>query len=43
MANDTEFGLACYFYTKDAGRQWRVSDQLEYGMVRSDRDSTSGV
>ncbi|WP_342115321.1 NAD-dependent succinate-semialdehyde dehydrogenase [Pseudoduganella sp. OTU4001] len=33
MANDTEFGLACYFYTRDLGRSWRVGDALEYGMV----------
>jgi succinate-semialdehyde dehydrogenase/glutarate-semialdehyde dehydrogenase len=33
MANDTEFGLACYVYTRDLGRAFRVSDALEYGMV----------
>ncbi|MEH6456602.1 MAG: NAD-dependent succinate-semialdehyde dehydrogenase [Cocleimonas sp.] len=33
MANDTEFGLASYFYTRDIGRVWRVSEALEYGMV----------
>ncbi len=33
MANDTEFGLASYFYTRDMGRVWRVSEALEYGMV----------
>jgi succinate-semialdehyde dehydrogenase/glutarate-semialdehyde dehydrogenase len=33
MANDTEFGLACYFYTRDIGRIWRVGEGLEYGMV----------
>jgi succinate-semialdehyde dehydrogenase/glutarate-semialdehyde dehydrogenase len=33
MANDTEFGLAAYLYTKDASRVWRVSERLEYGMV----------
>jgi succinate-semialdehyde dehydrogenase/glutarate-semialdehyde dehydrogenase len=33
MANDTEFGLACYFYARDVGRVWRVSEALEYGMV----------
>lgn len=32
-ANNTEFGLACYFYTKDMGRIWRVSEALEYGIV----------
>jgi succinate-semialdehyde dehydrogenase/glutarate-semialdehyde dehydrogenase len=33
MANDTEFGLASYFYARDLGRVWRVAEQLEYGMV----------
>jgi succinate-semialdehyde dehydrogenase/glutarate-semialdehyde dehydrogenase len=33
MANDTEFGLAAYFYTRDLGRVWRVGEALEYGMV----------
>ncbi|MGC2321298.1 MAG: NADP-dependent succinate-semialdehyde dehydrogenase [Terriglobales bacterium] len=33
MANDTEFGLAAYFYTKDVARAWRVAEALEYGMV----------
>ena len=33
MANDTEFGLAAYFYTRDIGRVWRVGEGLEYGMV----------
>lgn len=33
MANDTEFGLAAYFYSKDHARVWRVSRGLEYGMV----------
>ena len=33
MANDTEFGLAAYVYTRDLGRSWRVSEALEYGMV----------
>ncbi len=32
-ANDTEFGLASYFYTKDAARVFRVAEALEYGMV----------
>lgn len=32
-ANDTEYGLAAYVYTRDLGRFWRVSEQLEYGMV----------
>ena len=33
MANDTEFGLACYFYSRDIGRIWRVAEGLEYGIV----------
>lgn len=33
MANDTEFGLAAYFYARDMGRIWRVSEALEYGIV----------
>jgi len=33
LANDTPYGLAAYFYTKDLGRAWRVSEALEYGMV----------
>ena len=33
MANDTEFGLAAYFYTKDLARAWRVGEALEYGIV----------
>ena len=32
-ANDTEFGLAAYFYTKDLSRSWRVAEALEYGIV----------
>ncbi len=32
-ANDTEFGLASYFYSRDLGRIWRVGEALEYGMV----------
>jgi succinate-semialdehyde dehydrogenase/glutarate-semialdehyde dehydrogenase len=33
MANDTEFGLAAYFYTRDVGRVFRVAEALEYGIV----------
>jgi succinate-semialdehyde dehydrogenase/glutarate-semialdehyde dehydrogenase len=33
MANDTEFGLAAYFYTRDSARVFRVSEALEYGIV----------
>ncbi len=33
MANDTEFGLAGYFYSRDIGRCWRVAEALEYGLV----------
>ena len=32
-ANDTEFGLAAYFYSRDIGRVWRTAERLEYGMV----------
>jgi succinate-semialdehyde dehydrogenase/glutarate-semialdehyde dehydrogenase len=32
-ANNTDFGLASYFYSRDIGRVWRVAEQLEYGMV----------
>ena len=32
-SNDTEFGLAAYFYSRDIGRIWRVSEALEYGIV----------
>ena len=33
MANDTEVGLASYFYARDVGRIWRVAEALEYGIV----------
>jgi succinate-semialdehyde dehydrogenase/glutarate-semialdehyde dehydrogenase len=33
MANDTEFGLAAYMYTRDLARSWRVSEAIEYGIV----------
>jgi succinate-semialdehyde dehydrogenase/glutarate-semialdehyde dehydrogenase len=33
MANDTEFGLAAYYYTRDIARAWRVAEALEYGIV----------
>ena len=33
LANDTEFGLAAYFYSRDIGRVWRVGEGLEYGIV----------
>jgi succinate-semialdehyde dehydrogenase/glutarate-semialdehyde dehydrogenase len=32
-SDDTEFGLAPYFYSRDIARIWRVSEALEYGMV----------
>lgn len=33
LANDTEYGLAAYFYTRDISRAWRVAEALEYGMI----------
>jgi succinate-semialdehyde dehydrogenase/glutarate-semialdehyde dehydrogenase len=33
LANDTEFGLAAYFFSRDINRIWRVAERLEYGMV----------
>jgi succinate-semialdehyde dehydrogenase/glutarate-semialdehyde dehydrogenase len=33
MSNDTEFGLAAYFYSRDIGRIWRTAEQIEYGIV----------
>ena len=33
LANDTEFGLAAYFYTRDVGRVFRVAEALEYGII----------
>ncbi|MEO9190773.1 MAG: NAD-dependent succinate-semialdehyde dehydrogenase [Acetobacteraceae bacterium] len=33
LANDTEFGLAAYFYTRDVGRVFRVGEALEYGLI----------
>ena len=33
LANDTIFGLAAYYYTRDIGRVWRVGEALEYGIV----------
>jgi succinate-semialdehyde dehydrogenase/glutarate-semialdehyde dehydrogenase len=33
LANDTPFGLASYFYTRDLARTWRVAEALEYGIV----------
>jgi succinate-semialdehyde dehydrogenase/glutarate-semialdehyde dehydrogenase len=41
MANDTEFGLASYFYTRDLSRIWRVGEALEYGMVGINEGSIS--
>jgi succinate-semialdehyde dehydrogenase/glutarate-semialdehyde dehydrogenase len=33
LCNETEFGLAAYFYTRDISRIWHVAETLEYGMV----------
>lgn len=41
MANDTEFGLASYFYSRDIYRIWRVAESLEYGMVGINEGITS--
>lgn len=41
MANDTEFGLAAYCYTRDLGRAWRVSGALEFGIVGINRGMVS--
>ena len=41
MANDTEFGLASYFYSRDIGRVWRVAEALEYGIVGINEGLTS--
>jgi succinate-semialdehyde dehydrogenase/glutarate-semialdehyde dehydrogenase len=41
MANDTPFGLAAYFYSRDIGRVWRVSEVLEYGMVGANEGTIS--
>jgi len=43
MANDTEYGLAAYFYSRDIGRVWRVSEQLAYGMVGINDTNISNV
>jgi succinate-semialdehyde dehydrogenase/glutarate-semialdehyde dehydrogenase len=41
MANDTEFGLASYFYSRDIGRIWRVAEGLEHGIVGINEGTTS--
>ena len=33
LANDTPYGLAAYYYTRDLGRVWRLSEALEYGIL----------
>jgi len=43
MANDTEFGLAAYFYARDIGRVWRVSEGLEYGMIGINEGTVSNA
>jgi succinate-semialdehyde dehydrogenase/glutarate-semialdehyde dehydrogenase len=41
LANDTEYGLAAYFFTKDHGRVWRFSEALEFGIVGVNTGATS--
>ncbi|MGL6312805.1 NAD-dependent succinate-semialdehyde dehydrogenase [Vibrio sp. WXL103] len=43
MANDTEYGLAAYFYSRDIGRIWRTAEALEYGMVGINDTAISNV
>ena len=43
QANDTEYGLASYFYSRDIGRVWRVSEALEFGMVGVNEGIISNV
>ena len=43
MANDTEYGLAAYFYSRDIGRIWRVGEGLQYGMVGINEGLISNV
>ncbi|GAL15004.1 succinate-semialdehyde dehydrogenase [Vibrio astriarenae] len=43
LANDTKYGLAAYFYSRDIGRIWRVGESLEYGMVGINDSAISNV
>jgi len=43
LANDTEYGLAAYFYSRDIGRVWRVGEALEFGMVGINEGIISNV
>jgi len=43
MANDTEYGLAAYFYSRDIGRIWRVGEGLEFGMVGINESTISNA
>jgi len=43
MANDTEYGLAAYFYSRDIGRVWRVAEGLEYGIVGINEGAVSNA
>ncbi|WP_085297116.1 NAD-dependent succinate-semialdehyde dehydrogenase [Cognaticolwellia mytili] len=43
MANNTEYGLAAYFYARDIGRVWRVAQALEYGMIGINESIISNV
>src|SRR3989440_8203208 len=42
LANNTPYGLAAYFYTRDIGRIWRIAEALEYGMVGLNEGMISG-
>jgi len=43
LANDTDVGLAGYFYSRDIGRAWRVAEALEVGMVGINTEAVSGA
>jgi len=43
LANDTEYGLAAYFYSQNVNRVWRIAEQLNFGMVGINDTSISNV